>query len=82
MPLGPLTVAATDPVTFFQTSAQATVVQDQTSTLDLSLRPVGSVQLTVTFNNNVLAADAFVEIQTPIQTVLPSRPAPPMPTAT
>ncbi|MCU1382031.1 MAG: LamG domain protein jellyroll fold domain protein [Acidobacteria bacterium] len=67
VPLGTLTVAATDPVTSFQTTRQTTVVQDQTSTLDLSLRPVGSVQLTVTFNNNAPAVNAFVEIQTAVQ---------------
>ena len=68
VPLGTLTVAATDPVTNFQASAQTTVAQDLTSPLDISLRPVGSVQLTATFNNNAAAANAFVEIQTPIQT--------------
>ncbi|MEQ1871423.1 MAG: carboxypeptidase-like regulatory domain-containing protein, partial [Vicinamibacterales bacterium] len=62
-PLGLLTVTATDPATFVQSSTTATVVQDQTSIANLTLSAVGSIDLTVTYTNGLPAAGAFVEIQ-------------------
>ncbi len=65
VPPGSYAIQAVEPVTGFTTQNQATILQDQTSNLDLSLRIIGSVQVTVRFNTGAPAAGSLVEIQKP-----------------
>ncbi len=62
-PLGTLTVRTVDPVSRYATTVPVTVVQDQTSTADLVLGAVGSIDLTVNYANGQPVANASVEIQ-------------------
>ena len=63
VPPGSYAVQTVEPATGFTNQAQATVHQDQTAVLDLSLRTIGSLEVTVRFNTGAAAQGAVVEIQ-------------------
>jgi hypothetical protein len=62
VPVGNFTVAAFEPNTGVATSTQVGVLQDQTSTANLTLIGLGTVQVTVNFASGVPAANSQVEI--------------------
>jgi hypothetical protein len=62
VPVGNFTVSAFEPNTGAPSSAQVGVVQNQTSTVSLTLVSLGTVQVQVNFASGVAAANSQVEI--------------------
>ena len=63
VPVGTYTLVATDPFTGIERAAQVTVTQDATTTQDITLGGVGSVQVTVKNADGSLAANSRVTIK-------------------
>lgn len=63
VPVGSFTVSAIEPNTNAASTAQVTIIQDSTSTQDLTLVGVGTVQLQVNFANGNPAPNALVYIE-------------------